>query len=234
MQRMHWLSGWRFAQGVAWVLLLGIVGLTIAEISSYTGVTQFYGTTLALTWSGNSQDHHYRINLTEQDMTITPPAQTNNTLYSQSPSLEIETAPGRQYSFTVQAVSAAGDTSPSSEKSPTYLCLGGGNLPESMAEVSLPTTTELGAVYPNPFNSQATIPFDIATADGLPVNVALVIYNTQGRTVKNLVHEGRRPGQYRETWNGTNDQGNIVAAGPYICRLQAGNFSDNRVLVFVK
>ena len=60
MQLMNKLSGWKLAWLIAWVCVLGLLGVTVAEMSYYTGIVQFYGDTLLLNWENEEEYHHYR------------------------------------------------------------------------------------------------------------------------------------------------------------------------------
>jgi len=77
--------------------------------------------------------------------------------------------------------------------------------------------------YPNPFNPRTTIVF------ALPVGgkVTLQVFNTLGREIAELVRGPRQAGEYQVSWNGTDDDGNAVASGVYLVRLQLEDVSDN-------
>lgn len=230
MLRISWLSGWKCAGGLAWVFVLGLIGLTVAEISLYGGIVQFYGESLIFVWEVEEPQHHFRVYMTEEDIASSPPVEACTTLYSQEPIVEIETSPGRVYHLCVQAMTVAGDTSELSAESPLYLCMGTSRPSGSI----LPGETALGPSYPNPFNATTTIPFTIASSGGAPVAVSLQIYNTLGQVVRSLVEDERPPGQYRTVWDGRSDRGAIVSTGTYICLLRAGDYSSTRLLVFTK
>jgi len=234
MRRVRWFSGWKIAWVLAWTSVLGLIGLTIAELTNYSSIIQFYGDSLIFSWEGGPSQHHYRIYLTTENMMLPVPAESCSTLYSDESSIEIETLPGLAYSMRVQALTAAGDASELSDQSPAYLCLGSTDPATGRSQVFLPNETALGPSFPNPFNSAATIPFKIASEDGSPVGVSMRIYNTMGQVVRQLLDEDRYPGQYRAIWDGRNDQGMLVGAGTYICLLQAGDYTGTRLLVFMK
>lgn len=209
--------------------------MTVAEITDYGAVVQFYGDTLHFTWESDSTAHHYRLFLTDDDLTADTTMEANSIHYCQNAEFDISVVPGHLYQVTVQALSAAGDSSAVSNASPQYLCMGGaGDKPVSTPVAALPGETALGPGYPNPFNSTTTIPYEIASVNGAPVDVSLRIYNTLGQVVRNLVDDTRLPGQYRVAWDGRNDYGALVSAGNYICLLQAGDVSATRILIYLK
>ena len=234
MVRFLSFSAWRYACGIAWILILGLIGLTVAEMTQFGGIVQFYGDSLTFVWEDEGTAHHYRIHLTGQNYTGSETVLICSTLYSQEPMVQIETLPGYAYSLRVQAVSAAGDTSVLSDESQLFLCLGNSETAGSESTVFLPNETTLGPNYPNPFNSTTTIPYTIASADGSPIKVSLKIYNTAGRAVRQLVDKDLLPGQYHAIWNGRNDNGTVISAGNYICMLKAENFNDTRLITFIK
>jgi hypothetical protein len=79
---------------------------------------------------------------------------------------------------------------------------------------SLPTRYSLEQNYPNPFNPRATIAF------GLPemAHVRITIYNLLGQKVKELVNKNMSAGYHSIIWNATNEAGNAVNSGIYLCR----------------
>lgn len=94
----------------------------------------------------------------------------------------------------------------------------------------IPTFTELKAVYPNPFNPQAFIPFSLKDA----ADVSLKIYNSRGQIVRDFNLGATNPGEYRIEWNGTDNNGQILANGIYYVRMQAGKEMFQRKAVLIK
>ncbi len=231
-----WLAGWKLATVLSWVFILGLFGMTIAEISDFGSIVQFFGDTLEFSWEDDADAHHYRILLTTKDMTSPQPVDVDSSFYSQENELEIEVEPGLAYNMRVQALSEAGNSSEMSNSSPTYLCMGGSGDEGGNSNISaaLPGRTTLGPAYPNPFNSTTTIPYNIASETGRSLFVSLKIYNTLGQQVRTLVDDVRLPGQYRAAWDAQNDQGAVISTGTYICLLKAGDYSNTRMVVFAK
>ncbi len=93
-----------------------------------------------------------------------------------------------------------------------YNALGDNPTPE------IPLVTELKAVYPNPFNPLAFIPFSLAKEN----KVDLRIYNTRGQIVKHYDLGNKTPGNYRITWDGTDYNGQTLANGVYHIVMTAG------------
>jgi len=96
-------------------------------------------------------------------------------------------------------------------------------LPELHAAIStVPHKTRLLANYPNPFNPETWIPFELA--DDAKVNIQ--IYDVIGRLIRTIDLGHRPAGHYvdrSETayWDGHNSSGERVASGMYLYRLTA-------------
>jgi hypothetical protein len=97
-------------------------------------------------------------------------------------------------------------------------------------EATLPGVFALHQGYPNPFNPVTSIRYDIPEA----ANVQVSVYSLLGQKVKTLVNGAHQPGFYAVQWNGTNDQGNPVASGMYICRIHADRFNAVKKLILMK
>ena len=99
----------------------------------------------------------------------------------------------------------------------------------------IPKETALLPNYPNPFNPETWIPYQLST----PAGVSLTIYDIQGRVVRDLDLGHQRPGMYHTRsraayWDGKNAQGESVASGVYFYTLTAGDFSATRKLLIRK
>ncbi|MFH1043393.1 MAG: T9SS type A sorting domain-containing protein [bacterium] len=84
---------------------------------------------------------------------------------------------------------------------------------------------KLNQNYPNPFNPTTTISFSLQSKEF----VTLKIYDVLGEEVITLVNEELNTGSYKNDWNATN-----LSSGVYFYRLQAGNFSETKKLLFLK
>ena len=99
----------------------------------------------------------------------------------------------------------------------------------------IPKETALLPNYPNPFNPETWIPYQLAT----PADVTLTIYDIQGRVVRNL-DLGHQPiGIYQirsraAHWDGRNAVGEPVASGVYFYTLTAGDFTATRKMLIAK
>ncbi len=106
---------------------------------------------------------------------------------------------------------------------------------EQLLSAMIPKETALLPNYPNPFNPETWIPYQLAT----PANVTLTIYDIQGRVVRDLDLGHQRAGMYHTRsraayWDGRNTVGEPVASGVYFYTLTAGDFTATRKLLIRK
>lgn len=85
--------------------------------------------------------------------------------------------------------------------------------------LNVPASMMLEQNYPNPFNPDTEITFRL----GESTHVSLVIVDSNGRSIRNLLSGMMHTGEHRISWNGKNDSGDAAASGVYICRLESGS-----------
>ena len=100
---------------------------------------------------------------------------------------------------------------------------------------SLSAKTALLPNYPNPFNPETWIPYQLAK----PADVTLTIYDIRGRVVRTLPLGHQPAGMYRSRskaahWDGRNHLGEKVATGVYFYTLKAGDYMATRKLLIRK
>jgi hypothetical protein len=100
---------------------------------------------------------------------------------------------------------------------------------------AMPKRTELLQNWPNPFNPETWIPFELKEAS----DTSITIYDVHGQVVRRLNLGYIPAGAYQTKskavyWNGINDMGERVASGVYFYHLQAGEFSASRKMVILK
>ena len=94
-----------------------------------------------------------------------------------------------------------------------------------------PTEFALLQNFPNPFNPDTTIGYELAES----ADVTLQIYNVVGQVVRTLIAaEPQSVGRYQVRWNGMDDRGTPVSSGIYFYQLSAGKFQDVRKLMLLK
>jgi hypothetical protein len=97
-------------------------------------------------------------------------------------------------------------------------------------ENQLPNKFELSNNYPNPFNPQTHIDYQIPQT----ANVNISVYNISGQLVTTLVNEVKSPGSYSVSWNATNQNGLQVSSGIYIARMVSNSYSASSKLILLK
>ena len=97
-------------------------------------------------------------------------------------------------------------------------------------DLSLPIQFKLHQNYPNPFNPKTKINYDIPYHN----NVSIIISDIKGSEIKSLVNQRHTPGKYNVIWDGTNNNGDKVAAGIYLYKIQSGNFTSTEKMIFLK
>lgn len=90
---------------------------------------------------------------------------------------------------------------------------------------NIPTQFKIFQPYPNPFNSETIISYE------LPVKnyVNIYLYDVLGRLVKVIINGNQSAGKYSVKLESTN-----LASGIYFYKIQAGNFVDGRKVVLIK
>ena len=101
--------------------------------------------------------------------------------------------------------------------------------------IGKPKLTQLLQNFPNPFNPETWIPYQLETA----TDVTLQIYDTFGGIVRTLDLGFKGQGFYmtRSTaayWDGRNNLGEQVASGVYFYSLQTPDFSATRKMLILK
>ena len=106
---------------------------------------------------------------------------------------------------------------------------------ERLMNSVVPEKTVLLPNYPNPFNPETWIPYDLAKE----TDVRITIYNLKGKSVKQLKVGFQAAGTYRTQsraayWDGCNAVGEPVASGIYFYTLQAGQVKTSRKMAIIK
>ena len=101
---------------------------------------------------------------------------------------------------------------------------------ENGFEVPVVSKLELNQNYPNPFNSGTTIEFTLPRSS----YTELKIYNLLGEEVTTLIEGELLSGEHRISWDGKDGNGNPTAAGIYFYRVQSGQYSETKKLIFLK
>ena len=106
---------------------------------------------------------------------------------------------------------------------------------ENLLASLIPEETALLRNYPNPFNPETWIPYQLAES----AEVTLTIYDINGQLIRRLAVGHQAAGMYRSRsravyWDGHNQLGESVASGLYFYTLTAGEFSATRKMLILK
>ena len=106
---------------------------------------------------------------------------------------------------------------------------------EQLLAALTPKETTLLPNYPNPFNPETWIPYQLAE----PADVTLHIYAVDGTVVRTLALGHQPMGIYQDKshaayWDGKNALGESVASGVYFYTLTAGDFTATRRMLIRK
>jgi Leucine-rich repeat (LRR) protein len=106
---------------------------------------------------------------------------------------------------------------------------------ETLLATLIPKETALLANYPNPFNPETWIPYQLS----VPSEVTLTIYDMNGGVVRRLEMGHQPAGMYWSRnsalyWDGRNQRGESVASGLYFYALRAGDFTATRKMLVGK
>ena len=106
---------------------------------------------------------------------------------------------------------------------------------EQLLAALTPKETTLLPNYPNPFNPETWIPYQLAQ----PAEVTLSIHTADGTLVRTLALGYQPIGIYQNKsraayWDGNNQYGKPVASGVYFYTLNAGHFSQTKKMLILK
>ena len=106
---------------------------------------------------------------------------------------------------------------------------------EQLLALLIPKETALLANYPNPFNPETWIPYQLSS----PSDVTVHIYSVNGGLVRRLSLGHQAAGIYQSRsravyWDGKNEFGEPVASGVYFYTLTAGDFTATRKMLIRK
>ena len=103
--------------------------------------------------------------------------------------------------------------------------------PVSVRIQTRPEVYALRNNFPNPFNPETTLKYDLPEAG----DVKLEVYNMLGQVVRTLVNEHQTAGRYAVQWDATNGHGQSMSSGIYFYRVQVeGEFTDVKKMLLLK
>jgi hypothetical protein len=105
-----------------------------------------------------------------------------------------------------------------------------GNLITSLNENDIPNKTQLLGNYPNPFNPETVISYQLAQDS----YVEIEIFNIKGQCIRTLVEGEKQAGTNEVIWSGRNSQDQKVCSGIYFYRMEAGDYVEMKRMVLLK
>ena len=84
--------------------------------------------------------------------------------------------------------------------------------------------------YPNPFNPNTTIEYQIPEQG----RITLKIYNMLGQEIRTLIDGEKSAGSYAINWDGMDNSGQPVVSGFYFYRLQSNDFVASKKMALMK
>lgn len=125
----------------------------------------------------------------------------------------------------------ADETSLSGEKIEIRHAINGvHNAPVTLNSNGAPVNFRLMQNFPNPFNPQTRIEYELAHSDPQPT--VILIFNAAGQVIRTLVNQSQSAGRYVVEWNGLDTAGLEVASGVYLVSIESGSF--RQVIKMVK
>ena len=106
---------------------------------------------------------------------------------------------------------------------------------QNLLAMARPDETQLFTNYPNPFNPETWLPYQLSTDS----DVRITIYDVKGKVIRRLVLGHQAAGYYTARsraayWDGRNAVGEPVASGLYFYTFTAGDFTATRRMLILK
>jgi len=101
---------------------------------------------------------------------------------------------------------------------------------ETNSETVTPHAITLFQNYPNPFNATTTIRFQIRQSE----QVTVTVFDILGHQISEITNRLYKAGSHQILWDGKNQQGQAVASGLYIYRIEAGDFVQGKKMLLLK
>ena len=174
------------------------------ELSSFTAIVNNQNVTLNWTTAAETNNHGFEIQRKSGDWysTIAFVEGNGTTTGTQNYSFKDENLPIGTYSYRLKQVDFDGSTNYSDEIN---------------VDITAPSEFILNQNYPNPFNPSTAINFTLPSSE----LVKIVVYNSLGEQVSELLNETKDAGVYTVEFNAAN-----LPSGIYFARMNAGSFSQ--------
>ncbi|MDP8232597.1 MAG: choice-of-anchor J domain-containing protein, partial [Candidatus Zophobacter franzmannii] len=94
----------------------------------------------------------------------------------------------------------------------------------------VPEITRLRSNYPNPFNPETTISFDLKDNS----DVIIDVYNVKGQRIATVVDRAFSAGSHSVVWNGEDYNGSTASSGVYFYKMQSGTYTKTKKMILMK
>ena len=94
----------------------------------------------------------------------------------------------------------------------------------------IPFVTKLENAYPNPFNPNTNIRYQLKDAGDVKID----IFNARGQLVRSFSRTHDAPGYYQINWDGRDSSGKAVSSGVYQYKMTSGKYHSTKKMVLKK
>ena len=103
--------------------------------------------------------------------------------------------------------------------------------PSGKEESTLAEGFRLQPCFPNPFNPETTLRFELGEA----ADVSVQVYDVLGNLVTTLSNSAYQPGGYRLSWNGRDSHNRLSATGIYFLQISSSiGFNSTQKVIFLR
>jgi hypothetical protein len=95
---------------------------------------------------------------------------------------------------------------------------------------SNPLENRLASNYPNPFNPETEICFELKEASDVTIDV----FNIKGQMIRRIAQDQYAGGVHRVVWDGKDTNRRPVSSGVYFYRMKAGTYTRTRKMILMK
>jgi len=93
-----------------------------------------------------------------------------------------------------------------------------------------PSSHLLEQNYPNPFNPSTVIKYNLNNHE----NVRLIIYNSAGQSIRELINSAQDAGEHMVSWDGKNNAGMLLSSGVYYYQLCTDKYTQSKKMILLK
>jgi len=132
---------------------------------------------------------------------------------------DVTVTPGVTYWYKLVDVTYSGAQN---EHGPLQVLAGYSNGAVQSVYGGLPQSFAVRPNYPNPFNPQTRIHFEVPAQSSGSSPIRVTIYDVNGHKIKDVFSGRLQAGRYEVVWRGDNNRGHAAPSGIYFCVFQYG------------